>query len=393
MKALILGAGGMGAKAAEIAARFDAVDHVTIADLNEDAARAAAQKCGGKASALQLDVTQECRFKARLADHDVVLNLVGPFFRFGPLVLSAALETGTPYLDICDDPEPTLDMLGLDGVARARNTLAIVGLGASPGISNLLAAKCCQPLDEIDQLITGWNTEGNGEPLVDPHATPPTVPGAATVHWLEQCSGTVKSWADGQMVETKPLSPLTLTYPGIGRRKLWTVGHPEPLTLPRVFPNIRTSSNVMVMGKLDRLAIRGLAHEIDQGNMTLEQAALEIEKAMFSERPAQSGGLIAKLLRLFDGPSFPPIFAFARGWTSGKAVTLAAHIDPATPQQMDSVTAIPLAIGLKLFAEGKLSGKGVKAPEAVIDPDLFFQELDRLMPGAGSKPVLRLMRD
>jgi short subunit dehydrogenase-like uncharacterized protein len=40
-----------------------------------------------------------------------VLNCVGPFYRFGPPVLTAAIKAGVSYLDVCDDWEPTLDML------------------------------------------------------------------------------------------------------------------------------------------------------------------------------------------------------------------------------------------------------------------------------------------
>ena len=43
----------------------------------------------------------------------VVMNTVGPFFRFGVPILTAAIDAGTDYIDVCDDWEPTLEMLAL----------------------------------------------------------------------------------------------------------------------------------------------------------------------------------------------------------------------------------------------------------------------------------------
>ena len=59
-------------------------------------------------------------------------------------MLSAAIASGCHYIDICDDWEPTIEMMGLDQDARLNDVLAIIGMGASPGISNLLACLVCE---------------------------------------------------------------------------------------------------------------------------------------------------------------------------------------------------------------------------------------------------------
>ena len=45
---------------------------------------------------------------------------------------------------------------------------------------------------------------------------------------------------------------------------------------------------------------------------------------------------------------------------------------------MGGATGIPMAIGLKLLHMGRIKGRGVFAPEMVIDPDDFFDELGPL---------------
>ncbi|WPW26505.1 hypothetical protein P6B95_02955 [Streptomyces atratus] len=45
------------------------------------------------------------------------------------------IATGTHYLNICVDWEPTLRMLDLDEEVRADGLCAVVGTGAVPGVS------------------------------------------------------------------------------------------------------------------------------------------------------------------------------------------------------------------------------------------------------------------
>lgn len=375
MKVLVLGTGGMGGTAAKTVAGLDEVTHLVVADRDTKSAENCATHCGTKASALTLDATDVAALKAALSQADVVLNCVGPFFRFGVPILAAAIEVGTDYLDICDDPEPTLEMLDLDAAARANNVLAIIGMGASPGISNLLAAKVCTSLDTIDELITGWNID-----VADDEEEEPLLQGngasAAVVHWMEQCSGTVQSWVANELKAVKPLQPLKIDYPGIGKRTLWTVGHPEPVTLPRTFPNIANTSNAMVVGSLDALFLRELAGRIDSGTLTIEEAAREVAKASTSGRHSVFQRALGWVASKFSGPAFPPIFAVARGEKGGRPHVAAATIRAMPTGGMAGATGIPLAIGLKLLARGKIEGKGVVAPEAVIDPDVFFDSFE-----------------
>ena len=153
MRVLVLGgAGGMGRVAVEQSAAHAFVDQVTVADL--DGARAAdvAQRAGAKARGIALNVNDRASMRAAIETHDLVLNTVGPFYQFGVSVLEQVIDVGVNYADICDDWEPTLEMLALDARAKAANSLALIGLGASPGITNMLALKAAAALDEVDEV-------------------------------------------------------------------------------------------------------------------------------------------------------------------------------------------------------------------------------------------------
>ncbi|WP_280433562.1 saccharopine dehydrogenase NADP-binding domain-containing protein [Nocardia brasiliensis] len=97
MRILVLGgAGQMGRVTAAVLAGDDAVERVVVTDLDERNARAVADRLGPKVSGLGLDVLDEIALAAALRDCDLVANAVGPFFRFGVPILTAAMAAGPP---------------------------------------------------------------------------------------------------------------------------------------------------------------------------------------------------------------------------------------------------------------------------------------------------------
>ncbi|MFA5110751.1 MAG: saccharopine dehydrogenase NADP-binding domain-containing protein [Desulfobaccales bacterium] len=261
-RVLALGAGAMGALAAAMVAAFPEVESLTVADLNLEAARRVAAGCGGKAGAAAIDVTNPNELTSLMRGADLVMNCVGPFFRFGVPVLKAAIAAGVDYLDICDDPEPTRAMHEYQAIASKAGITAIVGLGASPGITSLLAARARAELDKVEELIAGWNIEedSGGDETVSYSA--------AAVHWMQQCSGTILECARGRLVEHQPLVDVNLDYPGRGRRTVYTVGHPEPVSFHYSYPDLPRSFCVMVMPRAWVGDFQRLAAQINQGNLT-----------------------------------------------------------------------------------------------------------------------------
>ena len=112
------GAGDMGRYAVRTAVAFDFVEEVVVADLQLAAAERIAERAGAKARPAAVNAEDAAGLRDLLRGADVVLNTVGPFYRFGVPILEAAIDAGCNYLDICDDWEPTLAMLELDPRAR-----------------------------------------------------------------------------------------------------------------------------------------------------------------------------------------------------------------------------------------------------------------------------------
>ncbi|MFD4431109.1 saccharopine dehydrogenase NADP-binding domain-containing protein, partial [Nocardia sp. NPDC058497] len=89
MRVMVLGgAGEIGRAAAKMIAAADDIDRVVIADLSVDAAERVAGLLGPVAEARQIDVLDHARLIAAMRECDIVVNTVGPYFRFGPGILS-----------------------------------------------------------------------------------------------------------------------------------------------------------------------------------------------------------------------------------------------------------------------------------------------------------------
>jgi len=270
------GAGGMGRHAALAAVKLTGVERVRIADRDRAAAERAAAACGPRAEALELDVVDDVALRAALGEADLVLNTVGPYFRFGPPLLRAAIESGCDYLDLCDDPDPTVAMLDLSVAAARAGVRAVIGMGASPGVVNLLAVVAMRELDDAHRVVTGWNGEG---------ATPEPGSGPAAIeHGIAQATGTIPVVRDGAERRERPLRRVAIDYPGLGRRRARTFGHPEPLTLHWAF-GVAESLNLTHGRRRFVVPLLALARLCDRGLLPVRRAVNLVD---FTERQMPS---------------------------------------------------------------------------------------------------------
>lgn len=207
MKSVLVlgGAGGVGRYAVRVLRDDPVVDRIVVADRDLELCTAFCREQGPKVVPLALDVSDPSALVAAMHDTDLVMSCVGPFFRFGVAVLSAAIEAGRSYVDICDDPEPTLAMLELDARARERGISALVGMGITPGVSNLLAVLAARELDETLELVTGWDLAAALPETIGPE------PSAATLHGVEQLSGHIRVFREESSSTSRPSTSASST--------------------------------------------------------------------------------------------------------------------------------------------------------------------------------------
>ena len=373
MKILILGgSGGMGRFASRAISSIENISLITIADLNAQSVKEFADSFKStKIIGIGLDVLDKEALKNKLSEHDVVLNLTGPFFKFAYPILEAALEENCHYLDICDDWEPTEKMFALNDLAQEKNKTAIIGLGASPGITNFLALKAMTELDEVNKIYTGWDIS-SAEPEEESSQSDVN---AAMLHGIEQMVGRVKVFKDNKFQMVRPLKRVDINYPEIGEFKVSIFGHPEAITFPHHYPEISESLNLMHGDDVSfRFIFKILRFFIEVKLLTKNTAAriihwLETKNSKVSKDSVNS---------------LPGVYGLAKGLKNGTktsiAVTLDSSNDMLEKMSMGEATGYPLACGLKMLIDGKINKFGVLAPEACgIDPDIFFQELSSIL--------------
>ena len=369
MKVIVLGgSGGMGRFASRAISSFESIGLITIADLNADAAKEFAESfASNKITGIGLDVLDKKALKSILAEHDVVLNLTGPFFKFAYPILEVALEENCHYLDICDDWEPTEKMFALNELAQEKNRTAIIGLGASPGITNLLALKAMSELDEVKKIYTGWDIS-SAEPEEESSQSDVN---AAMVHGIEQMVGKVKVFTNNKFQMVRPLKRVDISYPDLGDFKVSIFGHPEAITFPHHYPEISESLNLMHGADMSfRFIFKILRFWIEMKILPKNTAA-RIIGWLEKKNPKVPNNSLKEL---------PSVYGLAQGLKNGTKTTVAVSLDNTNDKlekmSMGEATGYPLACGLKMLIEGKLNKFGVLAPEACgIDPDNFFQEL------------------
>jgi len=359
----------MGRYAARTAAAFDFVEDILVGDLDGPGAARLADALGRKARSAAVDVTDEAGLVRVLSGADVVLNTVGPFFRLGPPVLRAAIRARCHYLDINDDWESTEAMLAMADDARAAGVTAVIGMGASPGISNLLAVTAARELDAVEEIWAGFDLDA---------AMPETrgaKPAAATVHGVHQLSGRIRVFEGGRLVEQPALRRVDVDYPGLGRFPAWTMGHPEAITFPSHFPGLRRSLVVMITQRSNLIAMRVLAALIGANVLSTERAAAWVERLEGVGKPAKTPDDYLREITVGGVARLPPLFAIAKGRKDGREASVAAAVLSAPAVGMGGATGVPLAIALAVVRPDGEARRGVFAAEAMVDPDEFFERL------------------
>lgn len=359
MRIIVLGgAGDMGQRAVRTLAACPAVRHLTIADRNATAAQALAAELGGppRVVAQAVDATRPSDLVAALRGHDAAAGAIGPFYKFEVPLVQAATAARVPYVSLCDDYDAAQAALALDGAARDAGVRIITGLGWTPGLSNVLARRGIDWLDEPEAVDIAWvgsAADSQGYAVV--------------LHTLHIFTGQVPSWQAGRPVRVPAGSGRVRRAfpPPLGEVEVFHVGHPEPVTLPRYFPGLR---EVSVRGGLTEPLLNTLGLLIPRLGLTASVRRKDL-----------LGRLIFKLLPLLErlGPPGIPLSGLrveVRGRRRGRP----ARAVFAVADHMDRLTGIPLAIGALALARGQVEAPpGVMAPEApgCIDPGAFLREL------------------
>ena len=312
---------------------------------------------------------------------DVIINTVGPYYVYGERIVKAAIQAKKNMVDVCDDGDATEKILALDGEARKAGVSVIVGLGATPGITNLMAKAGADKLDRVDEIDTAWAWTA-----IDPKMT-----GSGIIeHYFHAIDGDVITYRDGQWA---PIPALSISkkfkfIEPIGSFEVSQVGHPEPVTIPRYIKGVKNVTNYggVWPAKFSEMAKIfkdiGLAKTTEINVRGRNIAARAIGTDIILGLPALSETFVQSLVDAVVteygvfGVEGVVLRVDVRGEKNGGPVHFAYNCG----SNADLLTSLPSVIGALMLARGDIKEAGVFAPEGVIEPRIFFQELVKDIP-------------
>ncbi|MFO8058192.1 MAG: saccharopine dehydrogenase NADP-binding domain-containing protein [bacterium] len=368
------GSGAVGSVAVKTLARLDYFTDIRICDLNvEKAAEVAADSDPDKVSVEKLDVLDREALESAFLDSDVVLNCVGPFYKFERPVLEAAINTGVKYVDICDDVDVTLEALDMSERAEKAGATAVIGMGSSPGATNLLARFAAENLLDEVHAIDIFHAHG-GEPFEGE---------GVIAHRFHCMTIDVPMFLDGRLQYVKFFEEDGIAlreyfdFPILGRVLLYPYPHPEQVTLPRYISCKQVTNKGSVLPEEYYNLIRDMCRLGLAGLEPVQVRGVEVVPQEFA-----TAFIIRERDRILRETGFGEqrgcVSVVARGQKEGKFREYRFHM-ASRSQALGEGTGIPAAIGAILLLEDKVDGRGVLPPEACINPNHLIELVPRVM--------------
>lgn len=370
-KILVLGGcGAMGSEATRDLAEHSEFSSIVVGDIDADKANRWCSEIGKPSlSGRAVDVTDQNALVGVMSEYDIVLNCTS--YAFGLGITEAAIAAKKPLLDL-GGLYNTPKQLAMTEQAEAAGVSIVLGMGATPGVTNLMARAGSAHMDEVDEIHVAFATYRSIAPS----------PGLLSTVLDEFSPDTVRFFYDnGEFVRTGPFTGekvVRFDNP-VGPVKTWFVPHSETHTLPRNFPkvkrvDVRGCWRPEIMTALDHYNQVGLLSTTPMDVAGHQIAPKEVLRSIFLANGNWPG----------DGEWAFLVNVEVVGRKADQDVVATYNLShPATdtpgwgPNATGKVTGIPASIGAQRIARGEVLRKGVMGPEAAFDPWPFFADLKR----------------
>ncbi len=345
MKVAVLGAAGTIAPAiVRDLADSDEVESILLLDLRgEIADEVAAEHGGGRASAREADA--RAGLAGEIGGCDALINSAS--YRINLDAMQACLDAGCHYLDLGGLYHLTGEQMALHDRFEAAGLLAVLGIGSSPGKTNLMAARAVAELGSVESIDVSAASRDLDPP-----------PGLSLPYALET------------LIDELTLAPVVL--------RGGEPGEVEPLS----------DGGEVDFG--EQIGVAGTIHTLHSELRTFG-GSFGCRECSF--RLSLSPPLLEKLREL-SGAGPDEVREAGREAGRQSPQTVSVHIIDAAgggrSVRMRSVTpphaewgmgggivstASPAAAAVRLIARGGVGARGALPPERCLDPEEMFAEL------------------
>lgn len=358
------GCGAMGRATSWELAENEAVDDLLIADADIDSADEFATELPGDVETARVDVTDHESVVETLADADVVANALP--YAFNVAVMEACLDADCHYLDLGGLYHKTQDQLEYDEEFADAGLTAVLGMGASPGLTNIATAMGASQLDEVESIHIRTGARGGGEGFAY---------SAKTI--LDELTMDPVVYEDGEYRTLDPLSGReTYTMPSpVGEVEGFHSIHSELATMPTTFPGVddvdfRVAFSPDLVNICDVLIGLNLTSEEPVEYKGVETSPREFLDWHLDRQPKPGPAEEWKSFRVDVAGTEDGEHAQYRYST-----VVESRLDDWGLKATAVWTGVPMGIAAVLVGQGDATAAGAKPPEELFDPEQFIDEL------------------
>lgn len=367
MKILALGgAGAVCRHATRDLAEFSDFKEIVIGDYDiQKAEELAADISDPRVKVIKVDANNDDELVKVFKGFDVILN--GLPFKYDVAVTRACVEAGVNGLDVSTEA----DQWGYHAAASEKDMIFIPGVGATPGITNVMARRGSDYLDGVDEIQINFAA----------FRCPAPAPGLLYTFLWEFDPATEERtyYKDGQFHAVGPFEgSKVVNFPGpIGEQETCYIPHSETETMPKSLGARAVSVHGCFPPQAMQLAKTMLNWGLYSGKaLTIKNVQTTPFELMYEillklpeskQTPLWAYGLVVEVFGKRDGRDV-------------KVTLWNRHPDQEEWGGQDAYyknIAIPLSIGAQMIGRGDVPLRGVIPPETAIDPHIFFAELAR----------------
>lgn len=324
------------------------------------------------------DVQDRAAMLSLLSECDLCINGVPTFAGFQMAIFDACLQAKRTYVDYGGMGVYTVQQKAQDDKWKKAGVTSVVGLGADPGMSNIICRAVADRLDRVDRINLYWAATKLGP------ESPVLVPPYSVSTVLAEYNNPSQQFLDGRLQEVPAqagLEVIDLPEPW-GRTTFIHSQHSEPLTVPFsqgiAEKGIREFTWKLSLPQSDHEAWVGL---VKAGFGAYDEAVtvkggtvrpLDVLQAVL-DRNIQTNRH-----RIPAQESHEIHFAIGQGTRNGKRCRVTCrvigHPHALYDDYADAGTSMNMSIGVQQILSRPLR-PGVWAPEEYFDAQPFFAEL------------------
>jgi lysine 6-dehydrogenase len=368
------GAGAMGRVTVRTLTGYEDIDQVTIADYNEERAHeVAAALNSSKIQVKQIDVNDTDRLSSLVRGADAVLSAVE--YVFNQPVLKACIQEKVHYADLGGLFHMTRKLMNMGPQVEAAGITAILGMGGTPGVTNLLARAAVDKLDRVDSIKVQLGCSDD-----TPSSAPLVVPYSIRTI-LDEFTKPPQVFQDGAWYPQQPLTGQEeLIFPlPVGRATAIYSLHSECATFPISFRD---------------KGIKHVSFKIAFPSDFLTKLKFLVDIGFGSDEPISVRGVkvsprevLARLLEVAPVEDVEPrdcdvLRVVVAGEVNKQPVEITNQV-VVLPYRRWGISAgaldtgTPLAIAGRMLANGEITRRGAFGPELCVPTEPFFKELAR----------------